>query len=226
MRKPLIIVGDSSFAEVAFEYFEAERKFEVACFAVDRKFLRRDSLFGRPVIALEDLPARYPPDQFHAFVALTYGSLNRNREMMAARMRAAGYRLASFVSERAFVWPNVTLGDNCFIFENNVIQPFVSVGNNVIAWSGNHVGHHTTIGDNVFLSSHVVISGHVKVGKNCFFGVNATIADSVSIGDDNWIGPNVLISHNTTRGAMYRAEATPISKVQSYRFFKISPDDV
>lgn len=226
MPKPLVIVGDSSFAEIAFEYFEAEKKYEVVCFAVDREFLRRDTLFDRPVIALEDLPARHPADQAHAFVALTYGALNRNRERLAARMRGGGYRLASFVSERAFVWPNVSLGDNCFIFENNVIQPFVTIGNNVIAWSGNHIGHHTTIGDNVFLASHVVISGHVKIGRNCFFGVNATVADSVSIADDNWIGPNSLVSQDTAKGAMYRAESTSASKVQSYRFFKIAPDDV
>jgi sugar O-acyltransferase (sialic acid O-acetyltransferase NeuD family) len=226
MPEPLVIVGDSSFAEIAFEYFEAEKKFTVACFAVDRQFLRRDSLFGRPVIALDELPGRYPPDQVHAFVALTYGALNRNRELLAARMRAHGYRLASYVSERAFVWPNVMLGDNCFIFENNVIQPFVTIGNNVIAWSGNHIGHHTSIADNVFLASHVVVSGHVKIGRNCFFGVNATVADSVTIGDDNWIGPHTLISQNTVKGAMYRAESTPVSKVQSHRFFKISPDDV
>jgi sugar O-acyltransferase (sialic acid O-acetyltransferase NeuD family) len=225
MPVPLVIVGDSSFAEIAFEYFEAEKKFEVVCFAVDRQFLSRDSLFGRPVMALEDLPSRYPADQVHAFVALTYGALNRNRERLVARMRAGGYRLASFVSKHAFVWPNVTLGDNCFIFENNVIQPFVTIGDNVIAWSGNHIGHHTTIGDNVFLASHVVISGHVRVGKNCFFGVNATVADSVSVADDNWIGPNTLISQDTAKGAMYRADSTAASKVQSYRFFKISPND-
>jgi sugar O-acyltransferase (sialic acid O-acetyltransferase NeuD family) len=226
MPTPLVIVGDSSFAEIAFEYFEAEKKFEVVCFAVDRQFLRRDTLFGRPVIALEDLPARHAPDQAHAFVALTYGALNRNRSRLVARMRAAGYRLASYVSKQAFVWPNVKLGENCFIFENNVIQPFVTIGDNVIAWSGNHIGHHTAIGDNVFLASHVVVSGHVKVGRNCFFGVNATVADSVSIADDNWIGPNTLISQDTAPGTMYRAEPTASSKVQSYRFFKVAPSDV
>jgi carbonic anhydrase/acetyltransferase-like protein (isoleucine patch superfamily) len=66
----------------------------------------------------------------------------------------------------------------------------------------------------------------VKVGRNCFFGVNATVTDSISIADDNWIGPNTLISQDTSPGAMYRAESTPVSKVQSYRFFKIAPGDV
>jgi sugar O-acyltransferase (sialic acid O-acetyltransferase NeuD family) len=225
MPKPLIIIGDSSFAEVAFEYFEAQRKFEVACFAVDREYLRRDTLFDRPVVALDELPSRYPSERFHAFVAVTYGKLNRVRASLVSRMRNLNYPLASFVSDRAFVWPNVKLGENCFIFENNVVQPFVTIGHNVILWSGNHVGHHTTIGDNVFLASHVVISGHVTVGKFCFFGVNATVTDSVSIADDSWIGPNALVSQNTAKGAMYHANSTQPARVPSYRFFKIPVSD-
>jgi sugar O-acyltransferase (sialic acid O-acetyltransferase NeuD family) len=221
MAEPLVIVGDSSFAEIAFEYFAAEGKYHVAAFAVDRAYLTRDSLFGLPVIALEEVSDRFPPAGHRAFVALTYRELNRARARLVSRMRAQGYRLASYVSDKAFVWPNVTIGENSFIFENNVIQPFVKIGDNVIAWSGNHIGHHTTIADNVFLASHVVISGHVKIGKNCFIGVNATIADQVQVFEDNWIGPNALISHDTEPGAMYRAESTKASKVPSYRFFKI-----
>jgi sugar O-acyltransferase (sialic acid O-acetyltransferase NeuD family) len=221
MTQPLVIVGDSSFAEVACEYFTAAGRHEVVAFAVDREFLRRDSLMGRPVVALDELNQRHPPERCAAFVALTYRELNRARARLVAKARSLGYRLVTYVSEHAFVWPNVTIGENSFIFENNVIQPFVTIGDNVIAWSGNHIGHHTIVGDNVFLASHVVISGHVKIGKNCFFGVNATVADGVSIADDNWIGPNVLISQDTAVGTMYRAEPTPPSKVQTHRFFKI-----
>jgi sugar O-acyltransferase (sialic acid O-acetyltransferase NeuD family) len=221
MPAPLIIVGDSSFAEIACEYFAAEGRFEIVAFAVDREFLRRDSLLGHPIVAIDELSSRFPPSECWAFVALTYRELNRARARLVARMREMGYRLASYVSDKAFVWPNVTIGENSFVFENNVIQPFVKIGENVILWSGNHIGHHTTIGDNVFLASHVVISGHVTIGRNCFFGVNATVADQVKIADDNWVGPNTLIAQDTAVGAMYRAESTPLAKVQSYRFFKI-----
>ncbi len=221
MAEPLVIVGDSSFAEIACEYFAAAGKYDVVGFTVDREFLRRDSLLGRPVFALDELVDRHPPAQCAAFVALTYRELNRARARLVAKLRGLGFRLASYVSEHAFVWPNVSIGENCFIFENNVIQPFVRIGDNVIAWSGNHIGHHTVIGDNVFLASHVVISGHVTIGRNCFFGVNATVADQVVIGDDNWVGPNALITKDTPAGAMYRTEATPPAKAQTYRFFKI-----
>ena len=222
MAKALIIIGDSSFAEIACEYFSAEDAYDVVAFAVDRQYLRRDSLLGRPVVPLEEITASHSPSAHCAFVALTYRELNRARARLVARMRGHGYQLVSYVSPRAFVWPNVSIGENCFIFEGNVVQPFVSIGDNVIAWSGNHIGHHSKIANNVFLASHVVISGHVSVGQNTFFGVNATVADQVEIGEDNWVGPNCLITQDTPAGAMYRAEGTTISKVPSRRFFRVN----
>jgi sugar O-acyltransferase (sialic acid O-acetyltransferase NeuD family) len=226
VKKPLIIVGDSSFAELAFEYFTRQGKFEVVSFAVDREYLKRDQLFDLPVTPIDELTDRYPPPKHAAFVALTYRELNRARARLVAELETLGYTLASFVSKDAHVWPNVKIGPNSFIFENNVVQPFVKIGKNVILWSGNHIGHHTTIEDNVFVASHVVVSGHVTIGQNSFLGVNATIADVVKLGKYNWVGPNALVTQDTVEGAMYRTESTPVSRVQSYRFFKIQPDDV
>jgi sugar O-acyltransferase (sialic acid O-acetyltransferase NeuD family) len=226
MKQPLVIVGDSSFAELAFEYFTCQGKFDVVAFAVDRAYLKKSALCGRPIVSIDELAGRYPASQHAAFVALTYRELNGARARLVATMESLGYSLASFISDDARVWPNVEVGPNSFIFEDNVIQPFVKIGKNVILWSGNHIGHHSTIEDNVFIASHVVVSGHVTIGQNSFLGVNATVADLVIVGKYNWIGPNALITQDTPGGAMYRAESTPISKVQSFRFFKIKPDNV
>ena len=221
-RRKLVIVGDSSFAAVACEMFDAAGDYEVAAFAVHRAYLKQDALLDRPVHALEEIDQLCPPAEADAFVALTYRELNRARARLCAEMKAKGYRLATYISPHAFVWRNVTLGENCFIFENNVVQPFVKIGDNVILWSGNHIGHHSSIEDNVFLASHVVISGHVTVGRNTFIGVNATVADTVNIGVDNWIGPNALVTKDTESGAMYRVDSTAKSQVGSLRFFRVS----
>lgn len=223
-KRPLVIVGDSSFAEVAAEHFDAEGRYEVVAFGVHEAFRKQETLLGRPVHALETIDQHCSPETHDAFVALTYRELNRARTRICKEMKQRGYRLASYVSAHAFVWPKAPIGENCFIFENNVIQPFCSIGNNVILWSGNHVGHHSTIEDNVFVASHVVISGHCRIGRNTFIGVNATIADQVSIGEDNWIGPATLITKDTEADAMYRAESTIKSGAAAKRFFRVKSD--
>jgi sugar O-acyltransferase (sialic acid O-acetyltransferase NeuD family) len=221
MKKNLIVVGAGGFAEIAHDYFMHDGNYQVVAFAVEQAFLDRTELFGLPVVPFEGLQERYAPQDHEVYVAIVYNQLNRLRTRLSGQAKLMGYRLASYVSPRAFVWPNVQLGEHCFVFENNVLQPFVSVGNNVVLWSGNHVGHHSKIQDNVFVSSHVVISGFCEIGANSFLGVNATIGNNIVIGKDCWIGPGVTIWKNTADGALYPASESEPSKVGARRFFKV-----
>ena len=195
-RRTVIIVGDSAFAEVAYEYFTHDSPSDVVAFAVEREFLTRDSLFGLPVVPLDELEARYPSASHAFYAALVYTQMNRLRTRLYQQVKAMGYAPASYISSRAFVWHNVEIGEHAFIFEDNTLQPFVVLGNNVVLWSGNHIGHHSRIKDNCFIASHVVVSGFCSIGENCFVGVNATFGNNLSVGDDCLIGAGALIARD------------------------------
>lgn len=219
--KKLVIVGDTAFAEIAKEYFEVDAGRDVAAFAVEANYRRRDELHGIPVVDFERLPTLFPPERHSVFVAVVYTRLNRLRTRLADTAQAQGYELDSYVSPRAFVWRNVELGEHCFIFEDNTVQPFSRLGRNVILWSGNHIGHHSTVEDNCFISSHVVISGYCTIGASSFMGVNSAVANNLSVAADNWIGPGVVLTRSTQRGELYPASSTQPSKVSALRFFKV-----
>lgn len=219
--KKLIIVGDSAFAEIACEYFDADSDYEIVAFSVESEFLKRKELFGRPIVAFEDVEKNYDPATHEIYVATVYTQLNRLRARLAAAAKSKGYRLASYVSSRAFVWRNVEMGEHCFIFEDNTVQPFVKIEDNVVLWSGNHIGHHSVVRRNCFFSSHVVVSGFCDIGENCFLGVNSTISNNVKIGRDNWIGPGSTVMRDTQDGDFFTARSSEKSKVSAPRFFKI-----
>ena len=220
-NRKLVIVGDSAFAEIAYEYFTYDSDYEVVAFSVEREYLKKESLFGLPVVAFESLAERFQPAEHHVYVATVYTQMNRLRTRLSREAKARGYGLASYISSRAFVWRNVEMGEHCFIFEDNTVQPFVKVGNNVVMWSGNHIGHHSTIRDNCFISSHVVISGFVQVGENCFLGVNSTIVNDVSIGKDCWLGPNVTIVKDTPEATFFKPGKSETSSLSTLERFKI-----
>lgn len=219
--KKLVIVGDSAFAQIAHEYFEVDTEYTVVSFSVEREYLKTPELSGLPVVPFEELVSSFDPSIHEVYVAAVYTQLNRLRTRLANEAKAKGYRLASYVSPRAFVWRNVEIGEHCFIFEGNTVQPFVTLGNNVVLWSGNHIGHHTVIRDNCFISSHVVISGFCDIGENSFIGVNATLANNVTLASDNWIGPNIPIMKNTEVSSLYKTEQQEPSRISTQRFFKI-----
>lgn len=203
MRRRLVLIGAGEFAQIACEYFEHDSPYEVVAFSVEREYLSQPVLADRPVVAYETLEETYPPQDHDVFVAIPSSQLNRLRTRLYRGAKRKGYRLATYVSSRAFVWRNAQVGENCFIFENNVIQPFVTIGNNCVLWSGNHVGHRTVLHDNVFVASHAVISGYCDIGENCFIGVNATFNDHVKVAEDNVIGAGALVTRDTEPGRIY-----------------------
>lgn len=219
--KKLVIIGDSAFAEVAYECFTHDSEYEVVGFAVESAYLRKNELFGLPIISFEQMEEHFNPSGVEFYAALVYTQLNRLRTRFYESAKARGYRPASYVSSRAFVWHNVQLGEHCFIFEDNTVQPFVRVGNNVVLWSGNHIGHHSVIQDNCFIASHVVISGFCDIGSSTFIGVNATLANNIVIGADNWIGPSVAIVRNTESNQLFKTEQPEPAKASAKRFFKV-----
>lgn len=189
----LIIVGDSAFAEIAYEYFTHDSEYEVVAFAVESEFIKRDSLFGIPVRPFETIEQTFAPASHSFFAANVYTQGNALRARLYAAAKAKGYKPASYVSSHAFVWRNATVGEHCFIFENNVVQPFVNIGDDVVLWSGNHIGHHSNIGSHCFVSSHVVVSGFVNIGESCFLGINASIANNINVGSRCVLGAGSLV---------------------------------
>ncbi len=217
----LVILGDSAFAEIAYEYFTHDSKYEVVGFSVESAYLKKEELFGLPIVPFEKIEDHFDPKNVKFYAALVYTQLNRLRQRLYEAAKAKGFLPASYISSHAFVWPNVEVGEHAFIFEDNTIQPFVKMGSNVVLWSGNHIGHHSIIEDHCFISSHVVVSGFCHIGSHSFMGVNATVGNNVTIGPDNWVGPGVLIHKNTPSNALFKVEQPEPSKVSSRRFFKI-----
>lgn len=203
MKQPLVIFGAGEFAQIACEYFTHDSEYRVEAFVVSREYFRQARLAELPVIVDEELEENFPPGQVNVFVAIPATALNQHRARIYAAMKLRGYHLASYVSSRAFVWHNVSIGDNCFIFENNVLQPFVTIGSNCVLWSGNHIGHRTCIRDHVFLASHAVVSGYCEIGEYSFLGVNCTLTDRVVLAPQTFVGAGAMVSKNTEANRIY-----------------------
>ena len=135
-------------------------------------------------------------------VALSYTKLNQLRQEKYNQAKNAGYELATYICSKSVTWPDLIVGDNCFILENQTIQPTVKIGNNVMIWSGNHLGHGSIIGDHTYIASHLVLSGNCVVGERCFFGVNATVKDFTKIGNDCFITMDASVARDIADGSV------------------------
>lgn len=227
MKKKLILFGTGEIGEMAHYYFTHDSEYEVIAFSADDKFVKDDTFLGLPLIPFSQLWKKYPPDKYFAHVSMSFNDLNQVRAEKYYQLKSAGYNLVSYVCSKSVTWPDLEIGDNCFILENQTIQPAVKIGNNVMIWSGNHIGHRTSIGDHTYVSSHVCICGFVKIGQYCFFGVNSTIRDFAIIGDSVFVSMDASIQKNIDSGSVVLAkggdvypEDSKIATIVLKRFFK------
>jgi sugar O-acyltransferase (sialic acid O-acetyltransferase NeuD family) len=216
MPSRLVIFGAGDVARLAHYYFTHDTGHEVAGFVVDAEFRKADEFLGLPLVDAGDATRRFPPGDYDMFVAVGYALMNGVRAEKYAAMKAAGYRLVSYVSSRCTYLSLTPPGDNCFILEDNTIQPFVTIGNDVTLWSGNHIGHDVTIEDHCFVTSHVVISGNVRIGTRSFLGVNATLRNGITIAPETLVGAGAIIMKSTKPRQVYMPERAKLFPKSSH----------
>jgi acetyltransferase-like isoleucine patch superfamily enzyme len=193
-ERRLIIVGDGVFAQVAYEFFTHDSRYEVVAFSVEREYVTKGGLFGLPVVAFEDLESSYAPAEHSFYAAVVFRDRNRLRERLYREAKGKGYAPASYVSSRALVHPRAEVGEHCLVCEATVVEPGARVEDNVVLWSGNHVGHHAVVGRNTFTLPHAVICEYARVGENCVVGPNVVVGAGAVVEDGRHLEAGEMVS--------------------------------
>lgn len=218
--KKLVIIGNNEFAEIASVYFEKDYGYTTEAFLVNKEYITNKELINHPVLDYANMRHLFDPSEYVVFCSPVYTKLNRLRTRFYQECKEMGYSLATYVSPHSFVWDNVEIGDNCFIFENNTVQYNAKIGNNVILWSGNHIGHSAIIEDNCFVSSHVVVSGYTRVGENSFLGVNSTLSNNISFPSDSILAAGAVLTNSIEEeGVIMVGNPAKKSKKSAYEYF-------
>ena len=220
MRR-LVVFGVGEFAEVAEYYFSNHDDYEVVAFTVDKNYVADTSFLMRPVVPFEEINSVWPADEADMFIAVGYTQLNSVRASRFLAAQTMGYRLASFVSERAFVWRGFELKQNCFILDDNILQPYSRVEDDVVLWSGNHIGHHSSVSAHSYIAGYVVVAGNVRIGEHCFVGSGSIIRDHLTVGSRSVIGMGTLLLEDAPPDSIYAAKGARRSKVPSSRLRRI-----
>jgi sugar O-acyltransferase (sialic acid O-acetyltransferase NeuD family) len=213
----VVLFGEGELGRLAHFYLTQDSPYEVAAFTVDGKHIRAARVQGLPVVPFEEVQSLYPPGDFRMFIAVGYARMNKLRESKYHAAKELGYDLITYLSSTATVWPETSIGDNCFIMEHTVIQPFAAIGNDVVIWSGCHINHESEIKDHCFLSSNVVVAGLTTIEPNCFLGLHATIRNEITVARECVIGAGSLIMKDTQPREVYSGHRAQLLRLPSNR---------
>jgi sugar O-acyltransferase (sialic acid O-acetyltransferase NeuD family) len=200
---PLVIFGDRSLARLCWHCLTRDARREVVAFSVDETHRSRESLEGLPVVAFERLEARFPAAEYELLIPIGPTNINGVRRRLCEAARHKGYRLSSYVSTRASVWPDTAMGANCLVFEQAVLQSFARLGDDVIVRSGANIGHDSVVGDHSFIATGVVTGGNVSIGEQCFLGLGAVVRNGIRVAPRCVIGAGAVLLSDTLPDGVY-----------------------
>lgn len=211
----VVVFGTTQIAVTSHFYLTHDSPYKVEAFTVDRACLKEDKLCGLPVVPFEDVASIFPPATHKMRIALGFSKVNRLREQKYRQAKEKGYELINYISSRATTWPDLVIGDNCFIGESAVIEPFSRIGNNVFIGSGTIIGHNSVIKDHCFIASHAVVLGWVTIEQHCIIGANATIRDGIAVASECIVSAGAVINKNTSEKGVYLGKTAECAKKRS-----------
>ena len=200
----VVIFGTSAAATLSYFCLTHDSPYEVMGFTVDQSYIKEDNFHGLPVVPFEDIETIFPPNAYKMLVAIYASRINKTRAEKYHQAKARGYELISYVSSKAITWPDLLIGDNCFIGEGTICRPFLEIRNNVMIMAGAFLGHDAVIKEHCFIASRATLLGAVTVEPYCAVGANATILDGVTVAQGCVIGAGSVIHENTQEKGVYR----------------------
>lgn len=219
--KKLVVFGTGEGARLILWTLGAKAATRIAGFAVDREYLTTTEFAGKPVVPVDELTKRFPPEDHEAIVIVGHHKLNTVRQQKYQALKSLGYAMANIVHESNDFDPAVLQGDNCLILQRQLVHLDVRIGSNIVMWSGCHLGDRTRIGDHVWLGGMVCLNGDVDIGDYCVLGSNCTISSSVRVAEKCFIGASALINKCTKPGRVYIEQETPELAMSSGRYVAI-----
>ena len=213
-KQPLIVYGDSDYAQMLAGYFERDGGYTVAAYCVDRAYKRRETVGDIPVVAYEEVTDVLPVDRYHIFAAIGYKSVRLHRDLYR-KVASLGYPVARYVSPQAFVDPSASIGENCMVLPGAIVEPYVRIEANCFVNSGAIVTHHARIEAHTIVAAGALIGGHSEVGEASLVGFHATVGELVVLGEETLVAAGSVLLESTQPHTMYAG--APAKAIRTHR---------
>lgn len=195
--------GNGSFALTAYHTFKHDNGLEISAFTVDRSYIKENQFLGIPLVPFDEVIKKYPPSEYSMLIALGFLKTNQLRAQKYNEIVEIGYNLRTLVNKKAITYPELKIGNNCFIAAGVVIHPGAEIGNNVVIRESCFIGHHSVIEDHCFIGAGSVVAGGTTIGAYSILGINSSIRDGVTIAKSCIIGAGVTVLQDTNEKEVF-----------------------
>lgn len=211
-----VLFGNGKFASLAWYCLTNDSDYVISGFTVDRAFIDASSKHGLPVVDFDVVENHFPPAAYRMLLPIGPTGMNELRRSKYHMAKDKGYTLATYISSRANVWPDLEIGECSMIYEGAIVQPFAKIGANTLIRSGSHISHHCIVGNHCFVAAKACLGGGAVIRDGSFIGLNATVRDGITIAERCLVAAGAVVVKDTEPDGVYigvpaRRSAKPIS---------------
>lgn len=214
MRKKTILYGNGLYGAIIYQNILDEGALEIAGCTADREFVREETFQGLPLVPFEDVEKIYPPGDFTMLVVIAFANM-RARESMFVKAKGKGYRLENYISSRAVLSRELTMGENNIVNEGAVLGPFGRLGDNNMIRPNTYIGHGCKIHSHCYIAPGSHIGGECEIKDLSFVGIGATLIDGITLERETLVGAGSLVLRRSEPYSKY--VGSPAKKVGEHR---------
>lgn len=192
----IVIVGNSDFAMLLYDYLKDSRDMEVLAFSVEDKYINEKQICGIPVISYEEIQNKYSNQEVKLILGVGYSKMHDIKSQLYKLYSDKGYKFTNYIHSSAIVAPDVEIGDGNVILEGVIIERQSHIGNGNLFFGGSVVGHNNVLGNFNTLSIRAATAGFVTIADKCFLGINAVVRDKIKIESHSLIGAGAYVDCN------------------------------
>ena len=198
----VLIFGVSQYAALVASYLESETEHELIGYVVDDEYYNNTDFMNKPVFRMSEA-MKMPISEVHFFCAIGYKSM-RTRKLIFHKIKQAGYRFISIISESAYCDSSAKIGENSIIMPNVVVERNVVIGVNNVIWSNSTICHDSRVDNHCFIAANTTVGGNVVVGEISFLGFSSTVLQEINCASETLLGAMSLLTENSQKNTKYK----------------------
>lgn len=195
-EKSLIIIGNGSFSRMLKKYIDSVHFGNVIAYAVEKEYIDKDEIDGVTVISIEKLNEKYPAQEVSLVMGIGYSKMGTVRKKLFCICKNMGYHFVNFIHPKAYIAPDVQMGEGNNFFEFVDIQMGAKIGDANLFLAGSFLGHDCMAKDFNTFGVKSAIAGFMQIGNNCFFGTSSAVKHELVIGDFVFVGASGYVHKN------------------------------
>jgi len=199
-KEDIVIVGAGGHAKVIIDIINSQNKYKIlACIDQSEKV-------GNYICGIKISGDASSIDQLHATIQplLNQGAGkafvaigdNRQRMVIANKMREWGFLLPNAISPFAYVAETAKLGEGIAVMPGAVINADAVIMDNVIINTNATVEHDCLIMSNSHIGPGCSLAGNVTIGEGTFVGIGTKIIPNMRVGEWSVIGSGAVVVGN------------------------------